>query len=190
MPAHPGKATGITAPATLEAGAPAAARTAKSLALLLLVVAVGAALSLQSFLNGRLGARLGSAELAAGVNNAVALACVALIGTITGVPARAFRHLASAQRLRWWHMLAGINGALFLTVAAYAAARVGIALLTVAVVCGQTLGSVGVDLAGLSPAGRRPLTTFRLLGVAFALTAVGLAALESSGDVQISGRCG
>ena len=58
------------------------------------------------------------------------------------------------------------------------------ALLTVALVCGQATGSLGVDWAGLSPAGKRPVTGYRLLGVGLAVTAVVLGALEAGGDIR------
>jgi transporter family-2 protein len=155
------------------------------LGILLLTVAAGSTLSLQSFLNGRLGNHLGSAELAATVNNAVGLSCITVVGLLTGVPKRVARALHGWSELRWWHLIAGLNGALFVTVAAYAAPRVGIALLTVAAVCGQAIGSLGVDHAGLSPAGKRPVTVFRLSGVLLAVLAVALGAAEAHGEIRL-----
>ena len=42
--------------------------------------------------------------------------------------------------------------------------EVGVALVTVAIVCGSTLGALPVDAAGLGPAGRRPITSPRRHG--------------------------
>jgi bacterial/archaeal transporter family-2 protein len=155
-------------------------------ALPVLIVVTGAAISLQAFANGRLGAALDSPELAATVNNIVGLACIMVIGTALGVPRRTRQTLAQPRPpgLRRWHLLAGVNGALFVTVTAYAAPRVGIALLTVALVSGQMAGSLGVDAVGLSPAGRQPLSALRVLGALLAIAAVAIGAVGSNGDVE------
>jgi len=51
----------------------------------------------------------------------------------------------------------------------------GVALFTVAIVAGQTIGGIVFDLVGLGPGGRRPLTVMRLLGAVLALLAIGWA---------------
>jgi transporter family-2 protein len=76
----------------------------------------------------------------------------------------------------------GANGALFIVVSATAAPEVGVALLTVALVCGQMTGGVLVDRFGLTPAGRRPLTAARVAAVALTVAAVALAAAGTRGD--------
>jgi transporter family-2 protein len=69
-------------------------------------------------------------------------------------------------------------------VAAFAAPEVGIALLTVALVCGSTGGSLPVDAAGIGPAGKRPITAYRLVGVLLAISATVIGALGARGDLQ------
>jgi len=64
--------------------------------------------------------------------------------------------------------------------AAIAAPKIGVALLSLALVCGQTSGSLVADRVGLSPAGRRDVTATRLAGVALAILAVALSALGAS----------
>jgi transporter family-2 protein len=81
--------------------------------------------------------------------------------------------------------VAGANGALFVTVASYAAPRVGVALLTVALVCGQATGSLGVDRIGLTPAGKHPFTRFRVLGVTLTIVAVLIGAVGSTGNLRV-----
>jgi transporter family-2 protein len=149
---------------------------------LLVAFAGGVGLSLQSFANGHLSTTLGSSELAGSVNNVVGLVALGLIGVATGVPRRAVEHLRKGRRLRWWHLLVGVNGALYILVTTRAAPLVGIALLTVALVFGQSVGSLVVDRIGLSPAGKRSFTRTRVLGVALALVAVMIGALGSRGD--------
>ncbi len=154
------------------------------LALALAVVA-GAALSVQAFVNGRLAESLGSALLAGTVNNAVGLAALLAVAAGIGALGRARRAVARAGRPRLWQLVAGANGALFIVVSATAAPEVGIALLTVALVCGQMGGGVLVDRFGLTPAGRRALTPARVLAVALTVAAVALAALGSRGDPEL-----
>ena len=61
--------------------------------------------------------------------------------------------------------------------ARWGAPEVGVALLSVALVCGQTAGSLAADGVGLSPAGRQPVTTGRVAGVALTIAAVVASAL-------------
>ena len=68
---------------------------------------------------------------------------------------------------------------------AAAAPEVGVALLTVAVVCGSTGGSLPVDAAGLGPAGRRPVTAPRVAGVLLAVGATALSAVGARGHVDV-----
>lgn len=145
----------------------------------------GVAIAVQAFSNGRLGGSLGSPILGSAVNNVIGLSLLLAIGVGTGAFPRGLRSArAAAGRPRWWHFLGGVAGATLIFVSTTAAPRVGVAVLTVALVCGQTTGSLVVDALGLSPAGRRPLTPFRLLGVALAVAAVTLAALGAGGDLE------
>ncbi len=152
---------------------------------LALAFAAGAALSVQAFVNGRLAESLGSALLAGTINNAVGLAALLAVAAAIGAPGRARRELRVAGRPRLWQLVAGANGALFIVVSATAAPEVGIALLTVALVCGQMGGGLVVDRFGLTPAGRRRLTRARVLAVALTISAVALAALGARGDPQL-----
>ena len=151
-----------------------------------MALVAGAGLSLQAFLNGRLGVSIGSPELAALVNNVVGLAALLLVAGASGALVRAVRRLRGADKGRPWHYAASGIGAIFVMVAAIAAPKIGIALLTVAVVCGQALGSIAADALGLSPAGRRGPTSARVLGVTLALVAVGIAALGADRGLDLS----
>jgi bacterial/archaeal transporter family-2 protein len=146
-------------------------RTALPTAVALLT---GAGIAVQSYVNGRLGSSLGSGELAAAVNNITGLAVLAVMALATSAAPRALRRRAD---VRPWHLLGGLGGALMVTAGAVAAPKIGVALLSVALVCGQTGGSLGADRAGLSPAGRRKVTTPRAAGVLIAVCAVALTAV-------------
>jgi len=134
--------------------------------------------------NGRLGREVGSATIAAAVNNTVATVATLLIVLATGALPRAVARLRALGRPPAWHFLGGFGGAALVLVSAAAAPEVGVALLTVAVVCGSTGGSLPVDAAGIGPAGKRPITAFRLAGVALAIGATVISALGARGQLE------
>jgi transporter family-2 protein len=138
-----------------------------------LAVAVGAGISVQSYTNGRLGQSLHSAELAGAVNNVTGLAVLAVIALATGSVPRALRR---RREIRGWHLLGGLGGATAVATTTLAAPKIGVALLSLALVCGQVSGSLGADRVGLSPAGRQDVTASRVAGVALAVAAVVLSA--------------
>jgi transporter family-2 protein len=145
-------------------------------------ILAGAAISLQSYLNGQLGKDVGSPIVAAGINNLVALVAALAVVLVTGALPRAVARLRALGRPPAWHFLGGLGGAALVLVSAAAAPEVGIALLTVALVCGSTGGSLPVDAAGLGPAGRRPITAVRLAGVVLAIGATLIGAVGARGD--------
>jgi bacterial/archaeal transporter family-2 protein len=141
----------------------------------------GAGIAVQSYLNGRLGRSLGSGELAAAVNNVTGLAALGAIALASGAVPRALRQ---RRDVRPWHLLGGLGGALMVTAGAVAAPKIGVALLSLALVCGQVSGSLGADRAGLSPAGRRDITPPRTVGVILAVCAVALSAFGAHTSPQ------
>jgi transporter family-2 protein len=60
-----------------------------------------------------------------------------------------------------------------------AAPEIGVALMTVAIVCGQSGGSLLVDRVGLSPAGQQPVSAPRMVGVGLAIAAVVVGGLSA-----------
>jgi transporter family-2 protein len=149
-----------------------------------MVMLAGAGISLQSYLNGQLGKDVGSPTVAALVNNVVATVATVAIVLATGALPRAVRRLRASGRPPAWHFLGGFAGAALVLVSAAAAPEVGVALLTVALVCGSTGGSLPVDAAGIGPAGKRPITAFRVAGVVLAIGATVIGALGARGDLQ------
>ena len=147
-----------------------------------IAVGLGAGLALQSYVNGKLGRSLGSAELAAALNNTVGLVALGAAAAATGAIARALRSLG---QVRGWHLLGGLGGAMYVVAGAVGAPEVGVALLSIALVCGQTAGSLAADSVGLSPAGRQPVTTGRVGGVALTIAAVVASALGARANLQI-----
>lgn len=152
--------------------------------LVLVAVAVGAGISVQLFLNGRLGESLGSFELAAAANTTTALLALIVVAALSGTRERAVTGLRQRPVHRRWHWFIGITGAYMVLLAAFAAPRLGVALLIVALVCGQTAGGLAVDHFGASPAGRQPITAPRIIGALLALVAVAIGALGAPVDPQ------
>ena len=94
-------------------------------------------------------------------------------------PIRMPSRVRAGERVHWWMFVGGFSGALMVVVAAKAAPEIGVALMTVALVCGQSGGSLLVDRVGLSPAGHQPVSAPRLVGVALAIAAVVVGGLSA-----------
>ncbi|HKE78138.1 MAG TPA: DMT family transporter [Solirubrobacteraceae bacterium] len=147
-----------------------------------IAVAAGVTLAVQSYVNGRFGRALGSAETAAAVNNTVGLVVLSGAAAVTGAIPRALRHL---DRVRGWHLLGGLGGSMYVVAGAVGAPEIGVALLVIALVCGQTAGSLAADAAGLSPAGRQAVTAGRFAGVLLTIAAVVASAAGAQGNLQV-----
>jgi bacterial/archaeal transporter family-2 protein len=170
----PARAPGFLAAAT---GTPARALTLVGLA--------GGGIALQAYLNGRLSGTLGSVEVASAANNAVGFVALLALAAASGSLRRAVAVGRSGRRPRAWMLTGGMLGALLVIASTAAAPKVGVALLTVALVCGQTGGSLPVDAFGISPAGHHRLTLPRLLGAGLAVVAVVVSALGAHGDLHV-----
>jgi transporter family-2 protein len=137
-------------------------------------VLCGALVAVQQRINGQLGVDLSAPLLAALVSFATGLVAVVAVAAARE-PSR--RALAAVREVPWWGRLAGLGGASLVAVGAVAAPQIGVALLTVGLVAGQTAGGLAVDRLGLAPGGAHLLTVPRVAGAALCLLAVGLGAL-------------
>ena len=134
----------------------------------------GALVALQQRVNGELKTELGDALLTAVVSFATGL--VAVVVVLLARPAARVA-VGRLRQLPWWQGLGGLGGAMLVAVGAAAVPEIGVALLTVALVAGQTGGALAVDRVGLGPGGAHPLTGPRALGAAVCLLAVGVSVL-------------
>jgi bacterial/archaeal transporter family-2 protein len=148
-------------------------------------VVAGIGASTQTLLNGRLATSIGSPVLAGSINMVVGFAALAAVAIVTGAPGRARRRLAQTPNPRWWTILVGITGATAILVTTAGASRVGVALLTVALVSGQSVGGLAVDRSGISPGGRRAITGGRIAGIVLTLVAVVIGAIGTTGPLPI-----
>jgi transporter family-2 protein len=142
--------------------------------LLVAVTVAGGLLGLQGRINGALGGRLHSAIAAATVSFSVGTALLFLY--VVGRRRRALVALPGRE-VAWWWWLGGFAGAAVVASTAQGVPEIGVALVTVCVVAGTTVGALGVDQLGLGPGGRRHATLMRVLGAVLAVAAVGLGVL-------------
>lgn len=134
----------------------------------------GAVMAVQLHINGVMRDQLGNTLGAALVSLFVALLLTA-VAVLSRSAGR--RGLAAARRVPVWRQLGGLGGAAMVAVGAAAAPRLGVALLTVGIVAGQTAGAVLVDRVGLGPSGRHRLTMPRVGGAGLSLVAVAVGVL-------------
>ena len=132
-------------------------------------VASGALVALQQRVNGQLAVSLDDAVLAAVVSFATGLALVLVVLSVR----RSARQKVPVLRSLPWHLrLGGLGGASLVAAGAAAAPRIGVALFTVGLVAGTTLGGLAVDVIGLGPGGHEPITPPRLAGAGLGLLAI------------------
>ncbi len=149
------------------------------------MIAIGALVTLQAEINGRLAAALGSGVRAGATAALISFGGgLVLLTALVGVHRRTRSGVAGitaavrAGRLHWWQVAGGAGGAFIVASQGLTVATIGVALFTVALVAGQSSSSLAVDQIGLGPAGRQPVTPARLVGASLTLVAVGLAVSE------------
>lgn len=145
-------------------------------ALLALGAAVvsGALVALQQRLNGGLEESVGDPFLTAAYSFGSGLLLVTAVVAVRRSSRAALPLVRTVPR---WSLLGGIAGASLVAVGATAAPEIGVALLTVALVGGQTVGGLIVDGTGLGPSGRHILTAPRAVGALLCLAAIGVSVL-------------
>ncbi|ADD42281.1 DMT family transporter [Stackebrandtia nassauensis] len=143
-------------------------------AALALVVAGGACAAGQAAINGELGQRLDSPLTAAAISNSLGgVLFVVSLATVSRV--REGLRRAWRQRLPLWMYTGGLFGAVYVFAGSLTVPLMGVALFTVAQVCGNTMGALGTDAVGLGPSGRLRVTRPRLAGAALAIVAIAVA---------------
>lgn len=151
----------------------------------LVAVACGAGMALQSRLNGGLGLELQSATAAAFWSFGSGCLILLVVLAVTRAGRAGVGALITALRsgeLPWWGLTGGLVGAFFVFSQGIAAGLIGVALFTVSYVAGQSIGSVVVDRVGMAGMHPRRVTWQRLFGAALALAAVVLASWGRVGE--------
>ena len=153
-------------------------------------VGVGVLTALQAKINGELAVLLGSGVQAAVVSFGSGFVVLCVLVLVVPALRQGLLRLPGevrAGRLAWWACLGGIGGGFFVAVQSFAVPLVGVAVFTVGVVGGQTASSLGVDRAGLGPAGRTPVTGARVLAAVIAVLAVTVAVSDRIGGSLAGG---
>jgi len=156
-----------------------------------LAFGVGLLVVVQARSNGELAVVVGDGLLAAVLSFATGALLLALIVAARPTTRRALTAglpgELRAGRLRWWHLLGGLGGALLVAGQGLAVPLLGVALVTVIMVAGNTGTSLVVDRAGIGPGVPRPVTARRVVAAVGATAAVGLAVSGrlSSGDLVL-----
>ena len=144
-----------------------------------LSVVAGVGVAMQSRVNGEFGIALNNGPLAAFVSFGSGLIFL-LLALVVWRPGRVgFTQVREALRSRtlpWWAILGGLAGGFFVLSQGLVGGIIGVALFSVAVVTGQTLGSVVIDSKGLFGAVKMPLTPARFFGALVVLAGVVVAA--------------
>jgi bacterial/archaeal transporter family-2 protein len=154
-------------------------RRSAHLPLLALGFLCGAGVATQSRINGELGSRIHDGFAAAVISFGGGLLIVLIALPFSRNGRTGARRVVSAVRSRnipFWYVLGGAGGASLVLSQGLVAAILGVALFSVGVVAGQTIGGLIVDRRGLGTMPARALTAQRVVGSALALVAVGVAA--------------
>lgn len=83
--------------------------------------------------------------------------------------------------LRWWEIIGGFLGAMFVLTQSWTVPLIGVAAFSVGIVAGQTANSLLVDRLGVSPRGVLPITGNRLGAAVVAIGAVAVAVADRLG---------
>lgn len=137
---------------------------AQSIALLIVLLS-GALLAIQAPLNATLSRAIGgpvNAALASFLVGTLALIAVVLVG-------RSSPDVAALKALPWWAWAGGLCGAIFVSGAAYAAPKVGVATLLTVGVASQLMMAIVLDHYGAFGIRQQAISAGRLLGVALVI---------------------
>jgi transporter family-2 protein len=141
-------------------------------------VIAGVLVAVQSRINGEFGLALGDGALAALLSFSMGL-LVMTIALVINPQARTglgrIRQALVAGELPWWGAIGGAGGAFLVLTQGLSAGVLGVALFTIAVVSGQTLGALVIDTRGWVGAPRVLLNRWRVMGALLVLAGVVLA---------------
>lgn len=138
-------------------------------------VSVGVLAALQARITASLGVAIHDGMVSAFINFLMGLLlmtalCLAVPSGRAGV--RTILSGVRARSIPWWMLAGGAAGALTVATQGLAVPTIGVALFTVGMVAGQTVGGIGIDRIGYGPAGVSAVTIPRVLGAGLALAAV------------------
>jgi len=143
-----------------------------------LAVFIGALTAVQSRLNGQLSKDIHSGLAAALIS--FITGWIFLIILVFGIKKerKALKLIFASirhRKLLLWEITGGVIGGFFVSVQSITVPVIGVALFTISVVAGQTASSLVVDKIGLSPSGKKKITTPRVIAAVVTLISVFIA---------------
>lgn len=138
-------------------------------------VVSGMLVATQSRINGELGLRMGDGALAALVSFTSGFLILSLALAVSARGRSGVRTLLGELRrglLPWWSILGGVGGGFLVLTQGLVAGILGVALFSVAVVAGQTLGAMWLDARGVAGMARVGMSWQRLAGAALVVVGV------------------
>jgi len=141
-------------------------------------VLIGVVVAIQSRINGQLSADLNNGLAAALVSFLTGLAMVSILVFGFKRERDALYRIFSAIKskdLVTWEVMGGVLGGFFVAAQSAVVPQIGVALFTISVVAGQTISSLLVDKAGITPSGKQKINKPRILGAVATLIAVAIA---------------
>lgn len=125
----------------------------------------GVMIAVQGPLNAALGRAVGSPVNAALVSFIVGTIALAVLAA----QQRVSPNSTLVRDLPWWAWVGGLCGAVFVTTAAYAAPRIGVASMLTLAVASQLVAAVALDHAGVFGVPQRSITPGRMVGIVLAV---------------------
>lgn len=129
------------------------------------VVLGGAMIAVQGPINGALGRAVGSPVNAALISFLVGTLALALVAGVQ----RVAPDNALVRGLPWWGWVGGLRGAVFVTAAAYAAPRIGVASMLTLAVASQLVMAIALDHVGGFGVPVRSASAGRAAGIALVM---------------------
>ena len=135
----------------------------------------GILVAIQSRVNGGLSALLGNGVEAALISFGSGFIILNLILATNSKVRTGLRGILlsiRSKQLPRWRLSAGVLGGIFVAIQAFSVPLIGVALLSVTTIAGQTAASLFVDKAGMTAGGKQPITLRRTLAAVITVIAV------------------
>lgn len=131
----------------------------------LLILFAGVLIAIQGPINATLGRAVGSSVNAAFISFVVGSLALGAVALST----RSAPNMPAMRALPWWAWLGGLCGAVFVSAAAYAAPRIGVATMLTIAIASQLLTAVALDHFGAFGVPQRTMSGGRVLGIVFVI---------------------
>jgi transporter family-2 protein len=136
-------------------------------------VVAGGLVALQAPINSTLGKSVGTFA-AASISFAIGLVVLIAITLVAG----GFGDVEKAGDLKWYYLMGGVLGAVYVTTVLVSVRELGAGGVTAATIAGQLGASVMIDRAGILGLPERELTPSRVLGIVLLAAGVFLVVRE------------